>query len=211
MACTIDHLSADHQVRVIRRFHDSRGVVHEAGETGVIRRIELDFPAGEIVIQWEREGTAESMRFRLDAREGPRNGGMKEYFEVIEYAPAPRPPRPKPQPPDTPAGRIWSLAAASRFDEAKARLLELLKEPNPGGSCEQALWLSGELGAAAETHAFDPDGKVYEWLKDNCIHLLYHWGSGATSGGEGTARRREMDVVERRFAELDRQRAAQGL
>jgi len=54
MACTIDHLSADHRIRVIRRFCDVRGIEHVAGETGVIRRIELDWPANEIVIEWEQ-------------------------------------------------------------------------------------------------------------------------------------------------------------
>ena len=63
MGCVIDHLSSDHLVRVIRRIY-------------------LDHAAREIVIEWERSGagdTREAMHFRLDAREGPRNGAMKEY------------------------------------------------------------------------------------------------------------------------------------
>jgi hypothetical protein len=220
MACTIDHLSADHRIRVIRRFRDARGIEHEAGETGVIRRIELDWPANEIVIEWEHG----PMRFRLDAREGPRNGGMKEYFKVLEYAPPPRPRPPPPAPPapqpvlddspqedwDAAAALVWALAARGRFDEARTQVLRIQSWPHRMGGDEKARWLSEHLGRAAAAHAFDADGAVYDWLKEWCIGLLYQWGSGATSGGEGTARRREMDVVEKSFEELERKRLSPG-
>lgn len=202
MATTIDHLGADRQITVIRSFHDARGSAHQAGESGVIRRIALDFPAGEIVIEWERDGSRkrESMRFRLDAREGPRNGHMKEYFEAGAYALEP----PPAVDPDSPIAAPWSLAQAGRFDEARARLLELMQQPHPVGSTELARGLAEHLGDAAAGHARARDWVVYDWLKDQAMNLWYHWGAGATSGGDGAARRYEMDRAERRFAELER-------
>jgi hypothetical protein len=220
MATTIDHLSADRHVRVIRPFHDARGHSHEAGESGVIRRIELDFGADEIVIHWERDGSGahEAMPFALKAREGPRNGRMKEYFEAGDFRPEPRPlpPRPTPPPPQPvipvpvwadpgPAvGNFFSLAAHRRFDEARAQLTAILRLPHPMGSCQRAHELAGEFAGIAEAYALAGDWTVYDWLKDQIIHLWYHWGAGATSGGEGTARRYEIDQAERRFAEFER-------
>ncbi len=216
MSCVVDHLSSDHLVRVISRFRDAGGRTHEAGESGVIRRIALDYAAREIAIEWDRDGGGrEAMRFRLDAKEGPRNGAMKEYFEVVEYSPLPRPPRPAPSPPDpqpviraplpdweAAAANVWALAARWRFEEAREQLLAIL-----GAGVDPRL-LAEKIGEAAQAHAFDADPAVYDWLKEWCINLWYQWGSGATSGGEGTARRMEMDVAERRFEELERQRLA---
>ena len=214
MGCLVDHLSSDYLVRVTSRFRDARGRDHEAGERGVIRRIYLDHAAGgEIVIEWERSGdrdARETMYFRLDAREGPRSGAMKEYFEVVEYSPGPRSPRPAPQPPQPPpdggdpssasTANVWALAARGRFEEARAELLAIL------GNRRDPQSLAEEIGAAAEAHAFDANSAVYDWLKEWSINLWYQWGSGATSGGEGTERRGVMDVAERRFEELERQR-----
>jgi hypothetical protein len=220
MACTIDHLGADRRIRVIRPFHDARGIAHEAGETGLISQITLDWPANEIVIEWEHG----SMRFGLNAREGPRNGGMKEYFEVLEYVPPPRPAPPPPEPPapqpvlekpvqrdwEGAAANVWALAAHGRFDEARAQVLEIHSWPDPMGSDQRALWLSEHLARAAAAHAFDADSAVYDWLKDWCLTQLYHYGACATSGGDGTARRYEMDIVEKSFEELERKRLSPG-
>ncbi len=190
MGCVIDHLSSDHLARVIRRIY-------------------IDHAAREIVIEWERSGARdarEAMHFRLDARQGPRNGAMKEYFEVVEYSPGPRPPRAAPKPPEplpdgdpssASASNVWALAARGRFKEAHEQLLR--------NDTDRQL-LADQIGAAAEAHAFDADGAVYDWLKDWCIDLWYQWGAQSTSGGEGTARRAVMDVAERRFEALERQR-----
>ncbi|MDP3736913.1 MAG: hypothetical protein Q8R02_05960 [Hyphomonadaceae bacterium] len=100
MATTVDHLSADHRVMVIKDFVDARGLSVPEGASGLIRFIDLDLKAMEFFIDWEREGKTERLTFSLNAKEGPRNGGMKEYFELGEYAPPPRPPKqPKPETP----------------------------------------------------------------------------------------------------------------
>ena len=65
MGCTVDNLAADYRVCVVRGFRDARGSVREAREDGTIRRLDLDFGAGEIVIEWERgSGAREAMYFR---------------------------------------------------------------------------------------------------------------------------------------------------
>ena len=77
MACTIDHLRVDHRLEIISDFTDARGVRHRAGESGVLRRMELDWPRQEIEIEWEREDAREKMFFSLAAKQGPRNGAMR--------------------------------------------------------------------------------------------------------------------------------------
>src|SRR5262245_35419190 len=90
MGTVIDHLMSNYRITVLKDFTDARGVEHRAGESGVIRQMGLEWPE-EIWIEWERDGATEKMSFRLDARTGPRNGGMREFFELGEYAPQPRP------------------------------------------------------------------------------------------------------------------------
>ncbi len=100
MGCTIDHLSADHRITVLRDFVDARGVAHRAGESGIIRVMQFDWPTQEIWIDWERDGRIERMTFASAAKSGPRNGAMREFFELGEYLPAPRAERSKaPVPP----------------------------------------------------------------------------------------------------------------
>ena len=90
MSCTIDHLLADHRLEIIQDFKDARGVAHSVGESGVLRRMGLDWARQEIQLEWERNGTRETMFFSLRAKEGPRNGGMREFFALHEYSPAQR-------------------------------------------------------------------------------------------------------------------------
>lgn len=106
MACTIDHLRVDHRVTVIRDFSDLVGVKVRAGETGVLRGLGADLARMEIWIELERDGVRDRLRFALRATDGPRNGRMKEYFEMgdpIETSflrsPTPAPPPPQGPPP----------------------------------------------------------------------------------------------------------------
>ena len=96
------------------------------------------------------------MHFRLDAREGPGNGAMKEYFEVVEYSPGPRPPHlPDGDPASASASNVWALAARGRFEEAHQQLLR--------NDTDRQL-LADQIGAAAEAHAFDADSAVWRGL-----------------------------------------------
>ncbi|HRE05635.1 MAG TPA: hypothetical protein PKX00_08500 [Opitutaceae bacterium] len=97
MGCTIDHLRADHHVTVLRDFRDARGNEHRAGEQGMLRLMELDWPRQEFFLEWEREGVRERMCFSLSAKEGPRNGAMRDFFALGEAERVVR--RPKPPPP----------------------------------------------------------------------------------------------------------------
>lgn len=63
---------------------DARGVEHRALEVGVLRHLTLDWPRQELNLEWERNDSRETMTFSLNAKTGPRNGSMREFFEVLE-------------------------------------------------------------------------------------------------------------------------------
>jgi len=223
MSCLIDHLRVDHQIRIIRDFTDLDGRRHRANETGVLQAISLDWAARAIVLAWERDGVRETMRFSLGAKAGPRNGGMREFFEMGEDR---SPPRPKSPPrarhvaalQDLPAPsatvitdpaqwepavqRIAGLAARSRFTEVETQIRALVVDVGPTGW--RLKQLADDLGDLAAAHAGTADRTIYEWLRDRSISLLHAWGSCATSGGEGAVCGREIDVSKHRFEQLDR-------
>jgi hypothetical protein len=223
MGCVIDHLQVDHHVRVVRGFADSRDMRHEAGESGIIRHMDLDWGRQEIVIEWEREGIREKMAFLLDAKSGPRNGHMREFFVMEERVPLPedtiagrarlnRPvvPAPAAEPVADAAlyteavARVWALGARGRFAEAEDQIRLILAQPDPhGGRLQQ---LAEELVEISAAHASDADGAVFDWFRERAIVLWYAWGSGATSGGEGTARAQYIRAAERRLAACARLR-----
>lgn len=229
MGCTIDHLRADHAVRVLRPFQDHRGILHSPGETGVVLRLDLDWPRQEIVIEWLREGVAETMRFPLVNPDGPANGHMREFFElgnpVLPERPGRRfvphhgcvPTAPPELPPvadtvvpgdarfEDAIRQVWALAGRHRFDEADAQLHALLEAPDARADIlRRAAESVCELAAA---HAFDPDPAVHQWLRRRGLDLWYAWGSGASAGGEGLVRAPFIRAAEERFAALDRARA----
>ena len=224
MACTIDHLAADHHATVLRDFQDAQGVPHRAGETGFIRRIEMQWPEGWVVIEWERDGRPERMAFSTTAREGPGIGRMREYFECGPYAPEPVPGRhwvpelqalvvEMPDPPPDPgpfvhvaprtSGAAWealdrvvALAAHHRFDEATDQLSAI-------GDALHETEVATALGRHAQSLVFRADPRAYEWLRDQAIRHWYQWGAQATSGGDGTARMREIGPAMAQFRTLD--------
>lgn len=222
MACTIDHLQADHRVRVLREFRDARGTRHQIGDTAILRRMELDWARQEIVFDWERDGTITKLFFALAAKDGPRNGHMKEYFALEERIPLPedlpaarrkrnRPPIP--QVDETPVddaaqyaaavARVSALAARQRFAEAKAQVRLILAWPDPYGGVLQQL--AEDLVAIAEALAAYDDAAGFAWARDEAINLWYAWGSQATSGGEGAVRADSIRAAEEKLERCGRE------
>lgn len=221
MSCVVDHLAADLRVSIRQDFADARGTRHSRGETGVIRTLTLDWARQEIVLEWERAGERERMYFALAAREGPGNGRMRAYFDVIERSPPPPPPRRRREAPVVPEpaaqpvtdpkryaegfARVWALAARARFDEAEQQLQLLLSGEDPfGGRLEQA---AGDMVGVACAHALDPNEAVYAWARQRAANLWYAWGAQATSGGEGMVRMESIRAAEERLAACDARRA----
>ena len=217
MGCVIDHLQSDHAIRVLQDFRDARGTFHRAGESGVVRRMDLDWLRQEIVISWEREGAIEAMYFSLSAVSGPRNGRMREYFELGERVAVPGdgPKQGRSSPvvavpelerdPITDTSRygdavtrVWALAARHRFEEAEVQCQLITAAPDPiGGRLES---LADDLVAMAVTHSGDSEEAVYEWARAKAVQLWYAWGSCATSGGEGAARMEKIRAAEDKLA-----------
>ena len=225
MGTVIDHLMSRHRVTVTQAFTDANGVAHHAGESGLILQMGMEWPTQEIWIDWERVGTIERMTFRLDARDGPRSGAMREFFELGAFVPLPRaapPPRILSPPPPVPAGviadpsryeeaveRVAVLADYRRFEEAETQILQIT-----GWPCEFG-WrvkdMAHQLTGMAAAHVEDRDPTIYVWLRGWAIHAWSMWGSGATSGGEGAAFAVEIRAGEKVLAELDQRRKEIGL
>lgn len=219
MSCVVDHLAADLRVSIRQDFADARGVQHRRGEIGVIRSLALDWARQEIVLEWERTGGREKMHFALAAKDGPGNGRMRVYFEVIERSPPPPPPRrweapavpePAAQPVTDPKryaegfARVWALAARGRFEEAEQQLQLILAGEDPfGGRLEQA---AGDMVGVACAHALDPNAAIYAWARQRAVNLWYAWGAQATSGGEGMARMDSIRAAEERLAACEARR-----
>jgi hypothetical protein len=220
MGSTIDHLRADLEIRIIRDFTDVRGIRHRTGESGVLRTLDLDWPAQEIVLTWERDGRREEMRFALSAKTGPRNNAMRDYFEAGEYRPVPRPsakekataewtqtPEPAAQVVRDPdqwgaaIARIGSLATRRRFQEANEQIAAVTRE------CGPTAWrykqMGDDLGGLAVSAA-PFNHEIYAWLRDRSLDFLHSWGSCATSGGEGAVCAVEIDAWKARFARVER-------
>ena len=90
MSMTIDNLRVDHRVTVLQDFTDASGITVRAGESGVLRRLSMDQLRMEIHVEMERASGKVDLVFPLRAQTGPRNGHMREYFEVGEDVTTPR-------------------------------------------------------------------------------------------------------------------------
>ncbi len=89
MSMTIDNLRVDHRVTILQDFSDAAGTVMRAGETGLLRGLSFDQLGQSIHMRIEPEAGVVSLVFSLRATSGPRNGHMREYFEVGDYVPVP--------------------------------------------------------------------------------------------------------------------------
>jgi hypothetical protein len=155
MSATIDHLCAHDRVTVIKAFTDARGTPVPEGATGVIRHIGLDTRLMEFTIEWERDGALEHLTFSLSARDGPRNGMMRDYFEKSELELPPRAEKPKPaeppadaphevKRPDEPLARF-----EGRHPQEELLLHELTVACDCGPDFHRSLWPKGQLGVHA--------------------------------------------------------------
>jgi len=222
MSTTIDHLSADHRVKVLRDFSDARGRKCRVGETAVIRRMGVDWSRQEISIEWERDGVNEKLVFELMAKSGPRNGAMREYFAVEERVPlfedtvegraqrkfielqrsvptVDEQPVREPTRYEEAVARIWALAARRRFDEAERQIRLVLSAPAPAP--DRLEQLAEDMAGLAALYRQTPESEVYDWLREHATRLWYAWGSQATSGGEGAVRAERIRAAERRMPE----------
>jgi hypothetical protein len=87
MSCTIDHLCIHHRVSARQNIVDLSGKYLGCGESGVLRDLSLDMERREIHLVLEQAGVERDLCFSLDAREGPRNGHMQEYFTMGDCIP----------------------------------------------------------------------------------------------------------------------------
>lgn len=205
MACTIDHLSVDHRVTVLRGFTDLAGNSIRAGETAVLRGLGHDGARMELWIELERNGARDTLRFALRATNGPRIGHMREFFEKGEDVTTPRlipafhdqslrkmivpPPEAKPVPMNASA---WSRTAQSM--EAPDRL-EAIEEEMQASIHHIGVAASIAEMYAERMRAFQRAGNEARAIA--AFKLAVDWmdsyASSATSGGEGAALSLERD------------------
>lgn len=205
MACTIDHLRVDHCVTVRREFTDLAGHTLHAGETAVLRGLGLDGARMEIWIELERDGARDKLRFALRATAGPRNGHMREFFEMGEdvtaprvlaavHDPAPRqmivpPPGANPAPLDTSA---WARAAQNTDgpDRLEAVEEDMRRSIPHIGVAASIAELYAQRMRAFQRAGNEPRASAAFKL---AVDWMDNYASSATSGGEGAALSLERD------------------
>lgn len=205
MSPTIDHLRVDHRITVRRDFTDANGSSLRAGETGILRAIDFETLRLEIHLEIERAADRVHLVFPLVAKTGPRNGHMREYFEVGEDVSTPRvlPTNrqpvdrtmkvPPPEPPATPLD-LAALEAVARSTEGPDRLEEM------ENALRKAIPHIGVAASIAERYAqrmraFQRAGNEPRAIA--AFRLAMQWmgtyAGWATSGGEGEALSYERD------------------
>ncbi|MES2625409.1 MAG: hypothetical protein V4628_09030 [Pseudomonadota bacterium] len=210
MTTTIDNLRVDHQVTILRDFTDAAGVSLCAGESAIVRRLSFDQIRLEIHIELESNaGKAVqkiALLFSATAQSGPRNGHMREYFELGNYAPVPgtEPVRRAVEtqrinvPPPVVAtvqesNSDWWRAAHNTDGPDRLEALEnaMLKATPVVGVCGSIAEMYAQRmrafrSAGNETRAIAAFKLAIDWMTTNA--------SQATSGGEGTALSRERKL-----------------
>lgn len=205
MATTIDHLRVDHRITVLRDFTDAQGVAMSASDTGVLRRIGWNQIRMEIQLEIECASRRVKLVFPLAAKTGPRNGHMREYFEMGEDVTPPRvlptfhdpskrqmilpPPDSKPAPMDTSA---WARAAQStdgpdRLESMEAEMRRSINHIGVAASIAEiyAQRMRAFQRAGNEARAIAAFKLAVDWMGT--------YAGFATSGGEGAALSYERD------------------
>lgn len=205
MACTIDHLRVDHRITVLREFTDLTGNSLRPGETGVLRGLGLDTSRMELWIELERGEARQTLRFALRAADGPRNGHMRDYFDVGEDVSVPRV---IPAFQDAPPGRmIVPLPTAEPAPPGPgtwARTAEDTQGPDRLEAVEQDMLRSiPHIGAAASiAEMYAQRMRVFQRAGNEAraiaafrlaVDWMGNYASSATSGGEGAALSYERD------------------
>lgn len=205
MSMTIDNLRVDHRVTVLRDFTDANGITMRAGDGGILRDLGWDQTRMEIRIVIEHAAGKVDLIFPLRATTGPRNGHMREYFEIGEDVTPPRvipafhdqsqrkmivpPPEKKPAPMNT---AVWAHAAQSTDGPDR---LEAVEE-----EMRRAINHIGVAASIAEMYAqrmraFQRAGNEARAIA--AFKLAVDWmgtyAGSATSGGEGAALSYERD------------------
>lgn len=102
--------------------------------------------------------------------------------------------------------RAVTLVRAGEFDSAQAQVDVMNRWAYPTAPNEQSV--AEGFQSAASTAGADGDVAAFEWLWKKSFHYWYFWGSGATSGGEGTARGRYILEAEARYEQEKRRLAS---
>jgi hypothetical protein len=205
MAMTIDHLRVDHRITVLRDFSDGAGVALRAGERGVLRGLSFDQIRLEIRMEIERENGKVELRFPLRAASGPRNGHMKEYFELGDHV---RIPGTEPVRRD-PAVRRMIVPAPENQPDPKGgsdrrRLEREIEGPDRLEELEQQILRDTQHigGAASIAEVYAQRMRAFQRAGDEAravaafklaTQWMWTYASQATSGGEGEALSHERD------------------
>lgn len=102
--------------------------------------------------------------------------------------------------------RTVRLVRAGDLDSAQAQIEVIQAWSYPSAPNEQSV--AEEFQSAATTAGREGDVVAFEWLWKKAFNWWYYWGSGATSGGEGTARGRYILAAEAAYKEQQQQLAA---
>lgn len=203
------------RVKYLKDFKDARGYPWREGDEDLILGLEGDSSAGFTLLM--RDGPP--MRASLF---GP---NPEEYLHLFDIPPLPGPPalgsiqlppwRRKPFE-EVPApvefgagnlhetiGRAAALFANGEKEQAIAEMKQINAIPDRTGYLYQEI--AKILGAVANRQ---PTMEGFEWLWDEAFSNWYAWGSGATSGGEGTERGRHIKQAHRDYesAKAERER-----
>lgn len=206
MACTIDNLRVDHRVTVLQDFTDANGVSLRAGDSGVLCGLSWDQVKMEIHLVIERAAGKVDLVFPVKATTGPRNGHMREFFEVGEDVTPPRiipafhdhslrrmivpPPEDRPALPEKKSAPLntsaWKRAAQStdgpdRLEDVEKEMLAAINHIGVAASIAEmyAQRMRAFQRAGDQARAIAAFKLAVDWMGN--------YASSATSGGEGAA------------------------
>jgi hypothetical protein len=218
MATTIDHLRVDHRITVLRDFVDAKGAMMRAGDSGVLTKIGWDQSRMEIILEIKRDSGSVKLVFELAAKTGPRNGRMRDYFEMGEDVTPPRvlpvfhdqskrqmivpPPDKSPRPEKTPAplnSSAWRAAAQTttgpdRLEAVEKEMRAAIDHIGVAASIAEiyAERMRAFQRAGNEARAIAAFKLAVEWMGS--------YAGSATSGGEGAALSYERDQFRKALA-----------